>query len=114
MQRLRGEPHVNVNVRHVPHKAAHFLKYMRVRGAPVVRTTTRPWTRAKCDEAIQRGPHKSSKGERDFVAVEMLDFWEQGYWLVAPYPAVCTLPGLRISPLGVEPQRDRRPRLIVD
>jgi hypothetical protein len=33
---------------------------------------------------------------------------------VAPYLAVCNLPGLRISPLGVVPQRDRRPRLIVD
>ena len=44
----------------------------------------------------------------------MLEFCEQGYWLVAPYSAVRDLPGLRISPLDVVPQRDRRPRLIVD
>ena len=31
-----------------------------------------------------------------------------------PYHEVRDLPGLRKSPLGVVPQRDRRPRLIVD
>ena len=31
-----------------------------------------------------------------------------------PYDEVCDLPNLRISPLDVVPQRDRRPRLIVD
>jgi hypothetical protein len=44
----------------------------------------------------------------------MLDFCKQGYWVVLPYEAVSTLPHQRISPLGVVPQRDRRPRLIVD
>ncbi|KAK1732369.1 hypothetical protein QTG54_016948 [Skeletonema marinoi] len=35
-------------------------------------------------------------------------------WVVLPVSAVKDLPGLRISPPGVIPQRDRRPRWIVD
>ena len=61
-----------------------------------------------------RGPHQSSDGEREFMAQEILDFARQGYWLVVPYSVVADWPNLRISPLGVVPQRDRRPRLIVD
>ena len=110
---LRGISNVTSTVRGIPHKAARIAEYLRTKGAPVLMSTP-PWTRAARDTAIDRGPHKSSHGERDFVANEMLDFCEQGYWLVAPYHSICDLPGLRISPLGVVPQRDRRPRLIVD
>ena len=35
-------------------------------------------------------------------------------WIVLPYDEVKDLPGLRLSPIGVVPQRDRRPRTIVD
>lgn len=45
---------------------------------------------------------------------EILDFCCQGYWLVLPFDEAIELPGLRTSPLGVVPQRDRRPRIIVD
>lgn len=48
------------------------------------------------------------------MAEEMLDFCAQGYWIVLPFDDVQAFPQLRISPLGVVPQRDRRPRLIVD
>lgn len=48
------------------------------------------------------------------MATEMLDFCAQGYWAVLPYQHVRQWQGLRISPMGVIPQRDRRPRLIVD
>ena len=110
---MRGGSNITSNVASIPHKAARVVDYLRRRGAPVP-TTTGPWTRQRCDEALERGPHKSSHGEREFVAAEMLDFSRQGYWLVLPYHEVRDLPGLRISPLGVVPQRDRRPRLIVD
>lgn len=73
-----------------------------------------PWSRATKDQAIQRGPHQSSQSERQFVSEEMLDFCQRGYWLVLPYNVVCDWPALRLSPLGVVPQRERRPRLIVD
>ena len=35
-------------------------------------------------------------------------------WIVLPYNEVKHFPGLRLSPIGVVPQRDRRPRTIVD
>eukprot|EP00978_Attheya_sp_CCMP212_P034417 scaffold143976_cov43-Attheya_sp.AAC.2 len=38
----------------------------------------------------------------------------RGQWMVLPYSAMRDLPDLRISPPGVVPQRDRRPRLTVD
>lgn len=73
-----------------------------------------PWGVGRCDDAILRGPDTSAHDERTFVFTEMLDFCAQGYWAVLPYAAVRSWQGLRISPLGVVPQRDRRPRLIVD
>ena len=38
----------------------------------------------------------------------------KGYWTVLPYSAVRHLPNLKIAPPGVVPQRDRRPRPIID
>jgi hypothetical protein len=39
---------------------------------------------------------------------------QKGQWILLPYALVKDLPNLRLSPLGVVPQRDRRPRVIVD
>jgi hypothetical protein len=44
----------------------------------------------------------------------MADMIEKNQWIVIPYEQAKTLPHLRISPIGVVPQRDRRPRTIVD
>ena len=44
----------------------------------------------------------------------MTDFVDKGFWTVLPLDDAIRLPGLRLSPLGVVPQRERRPRLIVD
>ena len=44
----------------------------------------------------------------------MLDFVQKGYWFLLPYRLVKHLKHLRLSPLGVVPQRERRPRLIID
>ena len=110
---VRGVSNIARSVRHVPHKAARLLEHLRVRGAAVP-TATAPWDQRRRDEAITRGPHQSSHVERQFVCEEMLDFCQQGYWIVVPYATVAHWPSLRISPLGVVPQRDRRPRLIVD
>ena len=78
-------------------------------------TSTPPWDTEKCDEAFRRGPRKSAHDDRAFVCEEILDFCHQGYWAVMPYSQVRHWwANLRVSPLGVVPQRDRRPRLIVD
>ena len=39
---------------------------------------------------------------------------DKSQWVVLPAADVAHLPGLRISPPGVIPQRDRRPRWICD
>jgi hypothetical protein len=45
---------------------------------------------------------------------EFSEMTKAGQWIVLPYSAVRLLPNLRLSPTGVVPQRDRRPRPIVD
>lgn len=63
-----------------------------------------PWSIHQRDAAVNRGPHKSSHGERQFVCEEMLDFCRQGYWIVLPYDTIAHVHHLRLSPLGVVPQ----------
>lgn len=110
---LRGESNISAAVRHLPHKASRLLAHLRQRGANIF-TTTKPWDTARCDEAVARGSHPSAHADRNFVFEEMIDFCSQGYWLVLPYSLVRNWPSLRVSPLGAVPQRDWRPRLIVD
>jgi hypothetical protein len=63
---------------------------------------------------MARGSHKSATEYIDFLNEEMTDMVNKQYWVVLPYKHVRHLPNLRISPLGVVPQRNRRPRTIVD
>ena len=79
---------------------------------PVILKTP-PWTIAARDEAMQYGAHSSARDHKDFLRDELADMVEAGHWLVLPYSAVRHATDLRISPLGVVPQRDRRPRPIV-
>ena len=75
---------------------------------------TKPWDREAISIALARGSHQSALGHLEFLRDEMADMIDQGYWVILPYSAVLHLPNLRLSPLGVVPQRDRRPRVIVD
>ena len=113
VQRVRGESNISGSVHRLPHKAARLLDHLRKRRAGVV-TTTPPRGAERCDEAVRRGLRKSAQLDRVFVFTEMLDFCRQGCWLVLPYTVVRHWSALRLSPLGTVPQRDRRPRLIVD
>ena len=80
---------------------------------PVVLKTP-PWSIAARDEAMQYGAHSSAEDHKEFLRNELADMVEAGHWLVLPYSSVRHATDLRISPLGVVPQRDRRPRPIVD
>ena len=44
----------------------------------------------------------------------MADFCERGFWAVLPFDSVKDLEELKLSPSAVKPERDRRPRLIID
>jgi hypothetical protein len=109
----RGISNLTKTVGSLPHKAARLLKMLRQKGAGVL-TSTPPWTQAQIDRAAHRGAHRSAAEYTEFVAEELLEFCEQGYWIVLPLLTVRSWPGVRLSPLGVVPQRNRRPRLIVD
>ena len=113
VQNVRGRSNITPSARRLPHKAARFLRHLGTRGAGVTLSTA-PWSHERQTQAVLRGSHQSSHGEIEFVCEEMIDFCKQGYWVVLPYHAVASMPNLRVSPLGVVPQRDRRPRLIVD
>ena len=80
---------------------------------PVVLKTP-PWTIAARDEAMQYGAHSSAEVYKEFLRDKLADMVEAGHWLVLPYSSILHATNLRISPLGVVPQRDRRPRPIVD
>ena len=97
----------------IKHPAAPYLDRLRPIGAPVLQAT-KPWSRDDISTALARGSHQSALGHLEFLRDEMADMVEQGYWTVLPYSSVLNLSHLRLSPLGVVPQRDRRPRIIVD
>ena len=44
----------------------------------------------------------------------MRDFVETGFWIVLPLEDSVGLYGLRLSPAGLIPQRDRRDCIVVD
>ena len=95
------------------HPAGPYLDRLRPIGAPVLQTT-KPWNRSEISVALARGSHQSALSHLEFLREEMSDMIDQGYWTVLPYSHVLNLSHLRLSPLGVVPQRDRRPRIIVD
>ena len=92
---------------------------MEKEGVPAV-LSSKPWSKQLLEARIKRGSHKSCLEFLDFLREELLDFTKKGFWLVLPYRMVQQLQalghllGLRVSPMGVVPQRNRRPRLIVD
>ena len=113
----RGKSDFGRNVKKIKHKAARYLHHLEKRGANVVLKTP-PWSLERLEETIKRGPHKSSEEHAEFLREELLDFVQKGFWSILPWRLVKKykrmLRILRISPMGVVPQRARRPRLIVD
>ena len=113
IQQLRHQPELPTNIGTIPHPAGLLLQRIRRSGIPVLQHT-HPWTQQEKDHAITRGSHPSAKAHSEFLRDEMAAMMEQRFWIVLPYRLVKHIPALRLSPLGVIPQRDRRPRVIVD
>ena len=63
---------------------------------------------------MQRNSHPSAIAHQDFLRIELADLINQHFWIVLPFELVQSLHPLRLSPMGVIPQRDRRSRVIVD
>ncbi len=95
------------------HPAMHTLHQYKHHGVPV-RLSTPPWSKQRLQQALHRGAHRSCFDYIDFLETEFVEMIRKSQWVVLPYDEVKHLPYLRVSPPGVIPQRDRRPRWIVD
>jgi hypothetical protein len=107
----QGDTHPQV--RHIPHTAATLLEDLRRNGAGV-QLSTPSWTMAQKEAALERGAHQSAKAHTTFLRGEFADMIRKKQWILLPSALVMTQEELRLSPLGVLPQRDRRPRSIID
>ena len=97
----------------VNHPAHRMLHNYRRHGVPVTLADS-PWTASELQDSLERGPHKSAYEYIEFLREDMADMVAKGFWVVVTYDSVKHVKGLRLSPIGVVPQRARRPRPIVD
>jgi len=109
----RGTSNISPHLSGLHHPARHLIRHLSHTGFPVV-THTPPWTDTQRHLAVQRGPHSSSLEHITFLRDELADMVDRATWLVLPYSKLRHLSRLRISPMGVVPQHERRPRPIVD
>jgi hypothetical protein len=109
-QRRRRGDFASLNIQH---PAKRLLKHIKTHGAPV-QLSSKPWSQPKLAKAIRRGPHRSCQEYINFLEEEFIDMIKKEQWIILPYSTAKSLPGLRLSPPGVVPQRDRRPRWICD
>ena len=109
----RGASNLTDDVGHLNHPARHLLHHLSTTGFPA-QISSDPWSLSQKDAAIQRGPHQSAFQHVDFLRDELADMVDRATWIVLPYAQLRHLPNLRISPMGVVPQNERRPRPIVD
>ena len=109
-RRKRGD---FADVSTLPHPASRLLQHYKTHGAPV-KFSTRPWKQYTLEHALARGPHRSCMEHIEFLHEEFIDMINKQQWIILPYSEAKNLPGLRLSPPGVVPQRGRRPRWIVD
>lgn len=102
------------NLHLLNHPAGPLLQRLSRSGVPAP-SSGPPWTLQQKDAVFARGPHVSANRLfRDFLQADMLDYVKKGFWVVLPYSAVRHLPHLKLAPSGVVPQRERRPRPIMD
>jgi hypothetical protein len=104
------EGDLHPDVEKLPHRAAHLLS-RRVSGAPIV-TKSAPWTRQQKRDALRRGPPQSARQYVDFLRKEYVDMIRKGQLVLLPARLILGEKNLKLSPLGVVPQRDRRTRTI--
>ena len=95
------------------HPARRLLRHYKHRGVPV-KFLTPKWGRAKLESALARGAHRSCCDHIDFLNEEFVDMIHKGQWVILPAAMALELEGIRLSPPGVVPQRDRRLQWICD
>jgi len=105
---------IHRNIDSTAHPVAPYLQRLARHGVPAP-SSAPPWSVSQRDAAYHRGPHPSAaRIYPQFLLEDFTDMVAMGFWTVLPYPAVRTLPHLALAPAGVVPQRERRPRPIID
>jgi hypothetical protein len=112
ISKMRHTCHLSPGVNNLDNPACHLLHAFRKR-APVA-TKSSPWSNNRIQAALKRGPHKSASLDQAFLRSELASVIRKGHWTVLPVSLVRHLRNLRISPVGIVLQRDRRPRTIID
>ena len=109
----RGKGDLQPDIAHIRHPAAHLLSRFQKVGTPAIMSTD-PWVPGRLAAALKRGPHSSAKNGVEFLRDEYADMIEKQQWIVLPADMIKSVFGLRLSPLGLVPQRGRRDRMISD
>lgn len=113
VSKVHGPSSLQDNMQLLDHPAGEFLASLHEHGVPCIQSDP-DWTLSQLDERMARGCHRSATEHKAFIRDEMADFVDSGFYAVLPYSKVRHLPGLRLSPLGIKEERDRRARLVVD
>jgi hypothetical protein len=79
-----------------------------------VKVTTQAWSPSRIQQALSRGAHRSCRDYTEFLSQEFVEMIRKNQWTILPFSVVKQFKDMRLSPPGVVPQRDRRPRWIVD
>ena len=95
------------------HPATRILKQYKKHGVPV-KLSMPAWTQEDINAKLHRGPHKSCHEYLEFLQEEFIDMINKKQWAILRYHVAKEPPGLRLSPPGVVPQRECRPRWICD
>ena len=115
VNKVRGKSYLSAGIGDIPHTARTYLQQLRDQGIQV-RLDDPPWDAKRITANAQRGTHPSATVHRHFLRGEFADFIEAGFWVVLPLKQLRTLPGgdLRLSPMAVKEEFNRRPRVLVD
>ena len=112
---VRGKSYLAASIGDIPHTASTYLQQLRDQGIPV-RLDDPPWDPEQISLKAERGAHPSATVQRHFLRGEFADFIEAGFWVVLPLEQLRNLPDkdLRLSPMAVKEEFNRRPRVLVD
>ena len=97
----------------LPHKAARYLNYLRQLGTPV-HWSAPPKSPDDLQTAVNQEPHPLAVAHQEFLWEESLEMCKRRHTMVLPFSAVKHLRGVQVSPPGVVPQANRRPRTVAD
>jgi hypothetical protein len=112
---VRGKSYLSTSIDDIPHTARTYLQRLRDHGVRV-QLDDPPWTTEQFSLNAARGAHPSVVVHRHFLRGEFADFIDAGFWVVLPLSQLRALPhtDLRLSPMAVKDEFNRRPRVIID